>query len=405
MREKTIRVAVVTNSFNPKGGGVATAHHQLSILLQRKYDLQILAYADTEQGTETHVVRRHTPRWIGGLLDTIGRAYVRRYNRRAQPTDVPAILRSSWGAWLLNRSLRRINPHVLIVPDFDLPLYWLRPPDQCKVIWFSHHNYLRFIGNPLLEPRDSADTDIARSMERRALRKADAAVCPCDYMSREFRRAYGTDMPVFKIPNWFDAETANAIPRSSFREQKGWKIDLPVVYIPSAGSEFKGKRYVFEIVRRLSKVVDGGVGFFLSGSIPADLKLELDTAGLMERVHAPGTLAWVENLACVKACDFGISPTLVENFSMAILEAMAMGLPFAAFDTGGNREIITDQKSGWVVPYLDVDALVERACGMALNEQNRRQMSGDAALGISQMLAPCTVLNLYENLFCSLLNH
>jgi glycosyltransferase involved in cell wall biosynthesis len=258
---------------------------------------------------------------------------------------------------------------------------------------------MRFNDNPLLGEHDWADTDIARSMERRALLKAHAAICPCDYMIREFKRAYATDIPIFRIPNWFDVETVRGIPRSSFREERGWGRDLPVVYIPSAGSELKGKRYVFEIIRRLSKLRDGNVRFFLSGGIPGDLKLELETAGLMEKVYATGPCAWSENLACVKACDVGVSPTLIENFSMAIIEAMAMGLPFVAFDTGGNREIITDGQSGWIVPYLDVDALVERALELVQNSGKRAEMSSAAASIMAALLAPDRMLALYEDLF------
>jgi glycosyltransferase involved in cell wall biosynthesis len=402
VKKEVIRVALVTGAFPPKGGGIASAHYQLANLLKRAYDVRVFAYADPERRTEGHIVRRNTPPWIGSQFQIFGRWYVRRYNPSGRAFVVPSILGLSLGAWQLNRSLRQSRPDVLIVPDNNVPLYWLRPPDGCKTIWFSHHNYLRFRDNPLLGEYDWADIDIARSMERRALRKAQAAICPCDYMIGEFRKAYDANIPVFKIPNWFDVEAARAIAPSAFREQKGWNVDLPVVYIPSAGSEIKGKRYVFEIIRRLSKSTDDRARFFLSGFIPPDLTLELGTAGLLEKVHAPGALTWSENLACVKACDLGVSPTLADNFSMAIVEAMALGLPFAAFDTGGNREIISDGRSGWIVPYLDVEALAEQANVLMHDAAKRLNMAAYAANSITQMLAPETVLKAYEMLFQTL---
>lgn len=398
-KSEQLRIAVVSSTCPPKGGGIAAAHCELAKLLARRWEVRVFAYADPDQKHEGHIERRNTPAWLGKVLYWLGRRYVRRYNPQGCAVAVPRILRASCGAWRLSRPLRQFRPDVLIVPDHYLPLYWLRPPGGCKTIWFSNHNYLRFRGNPLLGASDWADTDIARSMERRALRKAQAAICPCDYMIREFKRAYTTGIPIFKIPNWFDVEAIQSIPPSTFREEKGWGRDLPVVYIPSAGSEFKGKRYVFEIIRRLSRMRNGSVRFLLSGAFPEDLQMELRTAGLLDKVHVPGHVAWSEILGCVKACDAGVSPTLIENFSMAIIEAMAMGVPVVAFDTGGNREIISHGQSGWIVPYLDVDALVERALQCLQNPGQRAEMSRAAAAGMSQLLAPDRLLALYEDLF------
>jgi len=394
-----LRIAVVSSTCPPKGGGIAAAHCQLAKLLARRWEVRVFAYADSDQQHEGHIERRNTLPWLGPILYWLGRRYVRRYNRQGIPVAVPRILRASCGAWRLNRPLRQFRPDVLIVPDHYVPLYWLRPPGGCKTIWFSNHNYLRFRGNPLLGASDWADTDIARSMERRALRKAQAAICPCDYMAREFKRAYPSGLPLFKIPNWFDVESVQSISPATFRAEKGWGPDLPVVYIPSGGSEFKGKRYVFEIIRRLSRLRNGSVRFLLSGHLPEDLQLELRTAGLLDKVHVPGHVAWTEILGCVKACDVGVSPTLIENFSMAIIEALALGVPVVAFDTGGNREIISHGESGWIVPYLDVDALVARAFELLQNPGQRAEMARAGTSNMLELLAPDRLLCMYENLF------
>ena len=82
-----------------------------------------------------------------------------------------------------------------------------------------------------------------------------------------------------------------------------------------------------------------------------------------------------EMLACLRACNFALLPSLVENFSMAGLECLHYGIPVVAFDTGGNSELIRDGVSGHVVPYLDMEAFVAKA-GFLLDAAYLSKMRG-----------------------------
>ncbi len=84
---------------------------------------------------------------------------------------------------------------------------------------------------------------------------------------------------------------------------------------------------------------------------------------------------------------------------MAIIEALALGVPVVAFDTGGNREIISHGESGWIVPYLDVDALVARAFELLQNPGQRAEMARAGTSNMLELLAPDRLLCMYENLF------
>jgi glycosyltransferase involved in cell wall biosynthesis len=103
------------------------------------------------------------------------------------------------------------------------------------------------------------------------------------------------------------------------------------------------------------------MGFYLSGEIDDTLRQELIHVPDNVRIHKPGRADHRENIAKLKSCSFGVSPTLIENFSMAFLEAGCCGLPMVTFDIGGNREIIADTKSGFLIPFHDLDGLLQRA--------------------------------------------
>lgn len=61
--------------------------------------------------------------------------------------------------------------------------------------------------------------------------------------------------------------------------------------------------------------------------------------------------------ACLQALDLLCLPSLAEGISNAILEAMATGLPVLATDVGGNRELVAQAETGWLLPSGDVDQL------------------------------------------------
>lgn len=54
--------------------------------------------------------------------------------------------------------------------------------------------------------------------------------------------------------------------------------------------------------------------------------------------------------------DVFVLPSRTENFSVAILEALSLGLPVIATDCGGIRECLTD-KNGIIVPVDNIEAL------------------------------------------------
>ena len=52
----------------------------------------------------------------------------------------------------------------------------------------------------------------------------------------------------------------------------------------------------------------------------------------------------------LKALDLFLLPSLWEGFSVALLEAMAMGVPVIATKVGGAEEVITSGQQGLLIP-------------------------------------------------------
>lgn len=90
------------------------------------------------------------------------------------------------------------------------------------------------------------------------------------------------------------------------------------------------------------------------GDMFEDTQRLAQSCAARDRIHLPGFdrpekwLAWA---------DCFVLPSKYEGLSVALLEAMAAGLPCIANDIPPNREVLADGEAGILVPVEDLDAL------------------------------------------------
>jgi len=102
-------------------------------------------------------------------------------------------------------------------------------------------------------------------------------------------------------------------------------------------------------------------------------------------------LKWVDDSGREKklrAADVFILPSYriarwEELFGMAIIEAMACGLPVIVTDQIGPRDIVEDGRTGFVVPQKDVGAM-ERRIKELLSDRPKRLKMGEQGRGVAE---------------------
>ena len=96
---------------------------------------------------------------------------------------------------------------------------------------------------------------------------------------------------------------------------------------------------------------------WLAGEGPyrATLEDEIASRNLDGRVVLAGVFDSVDEL--LRAADLFVLPSLEEGMSVALLEAMAAGLPIVASDIPGNRDVVADGREALLVPVEDSGAL------------------------------------------------
>lgn len=130
------------------------------------------------------------------------------------------------------------------------------------------------------------------------------------------------------------------------------------------------------------------------GALAKDLRFEAAAAGVPLQMRG-----WAERedvLRAMRRATALVFPSLwPEPLSRVLLEALALGTPIAAMDTGGTREILTGE-SGLVVS--DAQGLGE-AVGRLARDEALRSRTREAALERARAFAPETLLPRYEAVY------
>jgi glycosyltransferase involved in cell wall biosynthesis len=124
-------------------------------------------------------------------------------------------------------------------------------------------------------------------------------------------------------------------------------------------------------------------------------------AGLTDTVHFVGFRPNVADV--LAALDVAVFPSDREGAPLAVLEAMATGIPVVASRVGGLPEVIADGVHGLLVPRRDPEAIAA-AVGRLLDDEGLRTRLGRAAQARQQTLytveaSVARLEQLYEELY------
>ena len=118
------------------------------------------------------------------------------------------------------------------------------------------------------------------------------------------------------------------------------------------------------------------------GSYRARLKRLVAGLKLEGRVQLLGQLGEDEVPALLASLDLFVSASRSESFGMAMVEALACGVPVVATATEGAREVVEDGVTGLLVPVGDVEALAAAVAAL-LEDEGRRRRLGERACEVA----------------------
>ena len=102
----------------------------------------------------------------------------------------------------------------------------------------------------------------------------------------------------------------------------------------------------------------------------------VDELNLKDRVRLIG---WIDDVSkLLPTFDLFVSASRSEPFGLAIIEAMAGGVPLIATMSEGAREIIDPERTGRLVPIAGAEAMAKAICELLADPNQRKTLSGNA---------------------------
>lgn len=180
------------------------------------------------------------------------------------------------------------------------------------------------------------------------------------------------------IPNAVDlSRSESELSKQEARKRLDLDDDAYVVGTIGRIEEQKGHRYLLETIKRLhSRGLKAVLLLVGGGREEAALRERTKDLALGDSVRFLGMRDDLGDL--FRAMDLFAMPSLWEGLSLAMLSAMAAGLPVVATDVGGVADVLGNNERGYVLPPRDADQFAEQ---ILLCCANRRETAEIASKG------------------------
>lgn len=174
--------------------------------------------------------------------------------------------------------------------------------------------------------------------------------------------------------------------------------ESPSVAIIGSLYQVKGHHVLLDAMPELLLAVPDLKCLFIGRGVRANTKaLREKAAPFGDAVIFYGYRDRVDEL--LPGIDVLALPSDYEGLSLSLCEAMIMGIPAVATRVGGNPEVISDGRDGFLVPPRDPKKLAEKLCLLLTDPVLRRQMGRSARTTIIEGFSIDQMIRNYTSLY------
>lgn len=236
---------------------------------------------------------------------------------------------------------------------------------------------------------------LVRPWIRRIWRSADHVISVSNPL-RELALCSWPEGKISVVHNGVDIERFRPDPAGKTWDNEGRVVLTTVAQL----IERKGIQHLIAALLNLPEPLNQLVYLRLCGvgDFEGELRRQVREAGLQDQVDFAGLVAYEEVPAFLRQSDVFVLPSLQEGLPLALLEAMASGLPVIATAVGGIPGVVRNGKNGLLVPVADSLAICN-ALVRLLADPVLRQRLGESARADAQGWSWKAVWERYETFF------
>ena len=205
-------------------------------------------------------------------------------------------------------------------------------------------------------------------------RRADATVACSEALRDHYVRLYRLDPSrAITVRNGVDVSRFSVRYRDGAERQAG-TADRPLV-LGSLGRlhEQKGYDVLLHALAQIDVTPACRLSICGTGSQESELRRLASELGSSDRVSFD-SIAPAQVPGFLQTCDLYVQPSRWEGLPIALLEAMASGLPVVASDVEGVREAVLHERTGLLVPPGDPGTLAQAIRDMLASPGDRARM-------------------------------
>lgn len=332
-----MKIGFVTGAYLPAPGGVTTSVVNFSKQL-RKLGQEVYVFCPNypeEETTEDENVFR-IPSYYSPLLKDF---------RLTDPFQAARVFRREFS------DLDIIHIHLPTI--MSAPARWIAGFYDVPIFLTYHTNLELYIRHYV----PGVPKDIARAVTRfytsRETKNGEKVFVPSPDM-KTLLESYDLDAPLEVLPTGIDLETYEKESEDvrTLKEQFGIKEDEKILlYVGRVGSE-KNVGFLLDAFKEISRnfspvhfvIVGGGRGL---GKVLS----RVSKMNASRKIHFTGYVEQEEILAqYYREADLFLFASLTETQGLVIAEALAARTPVVAVDAPGVRDVIKEDKGGYLVP-------------------------------------------------------
>lgn len=237
-------------------------------------------------------------------------------------------------------------------------------------------------------------------IDRPCFWSADRSIFVCEMQKRYWlRRAVGSRQNEV-IYNGVDTDHFSdrfpAEERQALRQSLGFS---PTDYVIGISAVLRPEKNHLQLLDAVAQLRNMGIParLLLIGDGPTRPEIEARCRALQIEAEVVITGFQQDVRPYLAASDVMVLCSLSETFSLAALEAMAMGKPVVHSDVGGVREMIVPETNGYLFPVGDTQTMVLRLAVLA-DRQLASRMGASARTVVETRFSEKTMVDRYESL-------